>query len=266
MATTRRADGERPLGGPVVAVAVLAVVLVALPVVGLLVRAPWARAGSAITDPRTLDALRVSLVVSLSAAAVSLALGFPLAWVLARGRFRFLPVLRALVILPLVLPPVVGGIALFAAFGRRGLLGGPLEAAGITLPFSTAGAVVAAAFVASPLLILALESGIRSLDPRLESAATTLGASRLRTFRTVTLPLLRPHLVTGVVLAWARALGEFGATITFAGNLQGRTQTLPLAAFERLQSDPAGAIVVSLLLAAVSLAALVVTGGRLLSR
>jgi molybdate transport system permease protein len=251
---------------PVLALAAVAVAFVSLPLVGLALRAPWARAGAVLADRRSLDALLVSLEVSLAATAVALVLGAPLAWILARTSFPGLTVLRALVILPLVLPPVVGGIALFAAYGRRGFLGGPLGSVGITLPFTTAGAVAAAAFVASPLLVLSLEAGIRSLDPRLEGAAESLGASRRYALRRVTLPLLRSHLVAGLVLTWARALGEFGATITFAGNLQGRTQTLPLAAFERLQSDPSGAVLLSLVLVGLSLLALAVLRGRFLSR
>jgi molybdate transport system permease protein len=251
---------------PVLALAAIAVAFVSLPLVGLALRAPWARAGAVLADRRSLDALLVSLEVSLAATAVALVLGAPLAWILARASFPGLTVLRALVILPLVLPPVVGGIALFAAYGRRGFLGGPLGSVGITLPFTTAGAVAAAAFVASPLLVLSLEAGIRSLDPRLEGAAESLGASRRYALRRITLPLLRSHLVAGLVLTWARALGEFGATITFAGNLQGRTQTLPLAAFERLQSDPSGAVLLSLVLVGLSLLALVVLRGRFLSR
>jgi molybdate transport system permease protein len=251
---------------PVLGLAAVAVAFVSLPLAGLALRAPWARAGAVLADRRSLDAFLVSLEVSLAATAVALVLGAPLAWILARASFPGLTVLRALVILPLVLPPVVGGIALFAAFGRRGFLGGPLGSVGITLPFTTAGAVAAAAFVASPLLVLSLEAGIRSLDPRLEGAAESLGASRSYALRRITLPLLRSHLVAGLVLTWARALGEFGATITFAGNLQGRTQTLPLAAFERLQSDPSGAVLLSLVLVGLSLLALVVLRGRFLSR
>ena len=251
---------------PVLGLAAVAVAFVSLPLAGLALRAPWARAGAVLADRRSLDAFLVSLEVSLAATAVALVVGAPLAWLLARASFPGLTVLRALVILPLVLPPVVGGIALFAAFGRRGFLGGPLGSIGITLPFTTAGAVAAAAFVASPLLVLSLEAGIRSLDPRLEGAAESLGASRSYALRRITLPLLRSHLVAGLVLTWARALGEFGATITFAGNLQGRTQTLPLAAFERLQSDPSGAVLLSLVLVGLSLLALVVLRGRFLSR
>jgi molybdate transport system permease protein len=173
---------------------------------------------------------------------------------------------RGLVILPLVMPPVVGGVALLAAFGRRGFLGTPLyDVFGVQLAFTTPAAVLAAAFVSFPLAVLALEAGLRSLDTRLEDAAATLGGSRWYVLRRVTLPLLAPQIATGLVLCWARSLGEFGATITFAGNLEGRTQTLPLAVFERLQTDPEGAIALSLLLVALSLAVIVGLRGRFLA-
>ncbi len=240
-------------------------VFMATPILGMLLRAPWGDAAQDLTSPAALTALRLSLEVSLAATGVAMIVGFPLAWVLARIPFPGRSVVRAVAILPLVLPPVVAGVALFAGLGRRGLIGRWLAQLGITLPFTTAGAVVAAAFVASPLLVLSLESGLRSLDSRLEAAATTMGASRWYVLRRVTLPLLRPQLIAGLVLTWARALGEFGATITFAGNLQGRTQTLPLAVYQILQSDPGGAIMVSLLLVAVSLVALVSLRGRILA-
>jgi molybdate transport system permease protein len=240
------------------------VLFVALPLIGLLVRAPWGSARSILTSPVAVDALRLSLIVSVSATALTLLLGFPLAWILARVEFTGSSVVRALVTLPLVLPPVVAGVALLTALGRRGLVGTQLVRVGILLPFSTGGAVVAAAFVAFPLLVLTVEGGLRSVDPRLEQAAATMGASRWYVLRRVTLPLIRTPLIAGLVLAWARALGEFGATITFAGNLRGRTQTLPLAVFEAGQSDPGAAIVLSVLLVALSLGVLVVLRGRFL--
>ncbi len=201
-------------------------------------------------------------MLALLSTALSFLLGFPLAYVLARSDFRGRRLLRAIVILPLVMPPVVGGVALLTAFGRRGILGGGLAHLGIELPFTTGAAVLAATFVSFPLLILAVEAGLRSLDGRLEGAAETMGASNRYTLRRITLPLLRPQIAAGLVLAWARALGEFGATITFAGNLQGRTQTLPLAVFQTGQSDPGGAIVLSLLLVALSLVVLVLLRER----
>jgi molybdate transport system permease protein len=245
--------------------AALGIAFVALPVVGLAVRAPWGDLGSLWThDART--ALVVSLVVTAGAAALALLFGLPTAIVLARARFRGASILRGVVLLPIVLPPVVGGVGLLAALGRKGLLGGPLDALGIRLPFTTAAAILAAAFVSTPLLILAVEGGLRSIDPRLEQAASAMGASRWYVLRRVTLPLLRPQIAAGVVLAAARALGEFGATITFAGNIGGRTQTLPLSVYQTLQNDPGAAILQALALVAISLVAMIALRGRLLSR
>ncbi len=229
-----------------------------LPLAGLLARAPWGDALTALTAPETLDALRLSLVASLTATAISLLLGVPLAWVYARVEFPGRNLLRALTTLPMVLPPVVGGIALLLAFGRRGLLGMFLERAfGITLPFTTAGVVMAETFVSMPFLVLTVEAGLRSLDRRYEEAARTLGAGRWTVLGRVTLPLIAPSLFAGAVLSWARALGEFGATITFAGNFPGRTQTMPLAVYLLLESRPEASFILSLVLLAVSLAVLV---------
>jgi molybdate transport system permease protein len=247
----------------VIAVAAVAAALFALPLAGLLWRAPWTGLWQHLTTPEAVAALRVSMVTSVTAAAVSVLLGLPLAWLLARAEFPLKALVRAVVILPLVLPPVVGGIALLFALGRRGLVGQYLERwFGIGLPFTTAGAVIAATFVAMPFFVLALEAGFRGVDHRLEEAARTLRAGRWTVFRRVTLPLLGPSLAAGVVLAWARALGEFGATITFAGNFPGRTQTLPLAAYLALESDPGEAIALSLVLLVVSGAVLVGLRGR----
>ena len=246
--------------------AAVAVAFVVLPVVGLAVRAPWAEAGRRLSSPESLEAIGLSLAVATAATSVALLLGVPLAVVLARMSFPGRGVLRGAVVLPVVLPPVVAGVGLLTALGRRGLLGPALEAAGVTLPFSTAGAVVAAAFVAMPFLVLALEAGLRQVDERLESAAASMGASGWFVLRRVTLPLVAPQLAAGLVLTWARALGEFGATLMFAGNLRGVTQTLPLAVFEVSQTDPQGAILLSLLLVALSLLALVALRGRFLAR
>jgi molybdate transport system permease protein len=254
----------RRLPAPFVVLAVLAAVFVALPVAGLLIQAPWSSAWSDVTSRGAVDALRISIVVSFSATAIAVVLGVPLAWVLARTSFPGRSAVRAIVVLPLVLPPVVAGVGLLAALGRRGFAGRALGLFGVSLPFTTAAAVVAAAFVSLPLLVLAVEAGFRSLDPRIERAALAMGASPLYVLRRVTVPLLLPQLAAGVVLAWARALGEFGATITFAGNLRGVTQTLPLAVFEQGQTDPGAAIVVSLLLVAMSLAVLIALRGRFL--
>ena len=247
--------------------AVLAAVGVAffvLPLIGLLYRAPWQTAIGDLTTPEALTALQLSLVVSVAATAVALLLGVPLAWIYARVPFRGRDVVRALTTLPMILPPVVGGVALLFAFGRRGLFGQALDAIGIRLPFTTAGAILAATFVAMPFLVLTVEAGLRSMDRRYEDAARTLGAGRWLVFRRVTLPLIGPSVFAGAVLCWARALGEFGATITFAGNLPGTTQTLPLAVYIALETRPEVAIMLSLVLLAMSLAILIVMRDRYL--
>ena len=236
-----------------------------LPLVGLLYRTPWETALGELATPEAVTALRVSLVVSLAATAVALLLGVPLAWVYARVPFPGRDVVRALTTLPMILPPVVGGVALLFAFGRRGLLGQLLDALfGLRIPFTTAGAVLAATFVAMPFLVLTVEAGLRSMDRRYEDAARTLGGSRWLVFRRVTLPLIAPSVFAGAVLCWARALGEFGATITFAGNLPGTTQTLPLAVYIALETRPEVAIMLSLVLLAVSLAILIAMRDRYL--
>ena len=251
-----------PLGIP----ALVAALFLLVPLAGLLIRAPWRGLPGILADSQVLDALRLSLVCASVATAVSFVLGVPLAWVLARSQARGISVLRALVTLPLVLPPVVGGVALLLAFGRQGILGRLLdEWTGITLPFTTAGVIVAETFVAMPFLIITVEGAFRASDRGFEEAAATLGASRLTVFRTVTLPLIGPSLLAGAVLCWARALGEFGATITFAGNFPGRTQTMPLAVYLALESDPDAAIALSLVLLVVSIAVLVGLRGRWLS-
>jgi molybdate transport system permease protein len=255
---------ERP---PVlfVVLAAIGVAFFVLPLVGLASRAQWETALGDLTTPEALAALRLSFVVSLAATALALVLGVPLAWVYARVPFRGRDVVRALTTLPMILPPVVGGVALLFAFGRRGLFGQALDACcGIRLPFTTAGAVLAATFVAMPFLVLTVEAGLRSMDRRYEDAARTLGASRWLVFRRVTLPLIAPSVFAGAVLCWARALGEFGATITFAGNLPGTTQTLPLAVYIALETRPEVAIMLSLVLLAVSLAILVAMRDRYL--
>jgi molybdate transport system permease protein len=244
--------------------AAAAVAFIALPLLGLIARAPWSQATAVISSPEALSALRLSLVVSTTAALITVTLGVPLAWVLTRARFPGRSLVRALAVLPLVLPPVVAGVALLAAFGRRGMFGPLLRAAGVQLPFSTAGAIVATAFVSLPLVVLAVESGLRSLDPRFEQAAAAMGASRWYAARRITLPLIAPQVLAGAVLAWARALGEFGATLMFAGNLQGTTQTLPLAVFQESQQDPGAALVLALVLVVVSVAVLFALRSRVL--
>jgi molybdate transport system permease protein len=246
--------------GPLVVLAAAGLLLFLLPLAGLVARTPWGEVGSAVTAPETATALGLSIYCSLLATAAALLMGIPLAVVLARTRGTLRAVLRALTTLPMVLPPVVGGVALLLAFGRRGLIGAPLnDAFGIQIPFTTGAAVIAETFVAMPFLVIAVEGGLRSLDHRYEEAARALGAGSWKVFLRVTLPLLRPAIFSGAVLCWARALGEFGATITFAGNLPGTTQTMPLAVYVALESQPDahGAIVLSLILLAVSLAILI---------
>jgi molybdate transport system permease protein len=247
------------------ALAVGGVAFFVLPLAGLLYRAPWETALGELTTPEAVTALQLSLVVSLAATAVGLVLGVPLAWVYARVPFPGRDVVRALTTLPMILPPVVGGVALLFAFGRRGLIGQVLDALfGFRIPFTTTGAILAATFVAMPLLVLTVEAGLRSMDRRYEDAARTLGAGRWLVFRRVTLPLIAPSVFAGAVLCWARALGEFGATITFAGNLPGTTQTLPLAVYVALETRPEVAIMLSLVLLAVSLGILVAMRDRYL--
>jgi molybdate transport system permease protein len=242
---------------PLLLPALLGVVFLTLPLIGLLVRTPWSDIGQELRGTQVLQALRLSLITASLATAISLVLGVPLAWLLARAQFPGRRLLRALITVPLVLPPVVGGVALLLALGRRGIVGQYLDSwFGITLPFTTAGVVLAEAFVAMPFLVLSVEGALRAADPRFEDAAATLGASGFTTFRRVTLPLVAPGVAAGAVLAWARALGEFGATITFAGNFPGTTQTMPLAVYLALQDDPQAAIVLSLVLLAVSIAVL----------
>lgn len=251
----------RPRRRPPVVIVVLAffaVALVVLPLAGLLWRTPWPDLGELLTSEVVVDALRLSLITSIAATGLSLIFGVPLAWLLARVDFPGRAIVRGLVLLPLILPPVVGGAALLFALGRRGLLGEPLyETSGLVLPFSTGGAVLAAAFVAMPFLVITVEGAIRNLDERYEGAAASLGAGTWTVLRRVTLPMITPSIMAGLALTWARAFGEFGATITFAGNLPGRTQTLPLAVFVALESNRDVAVAISLLMVVVSLVVLV---------
>jgi molybdate transport system permease protein len=256
----RRRAATARAGPPILLVvpAVLAVGFFAIPLLGLLGQTPWRNLAAELATPKVQTALRLSLVCSLGAVAISVLVGVPLAFLLARVEFPGRNLVRALTTLPMVLPPVVGGVALLLAFGRRGLAGQWLDRAfGITLPFTTAGAILAEAFVAMPFLVITTEAGLRAMDRRFEDAATTLGAGRWTTFRRVTLPLIAPSLGAGIALCWARALGEFGATITFAGNLPGTTQTMPLAVYLALENDLQAAIALSLVLLVVSLAVLI---------
>ena len=256
----RRTRGGVPL---LLAVpAVVGVLFLVLPLAGLLVRAPWTGLPRLLAEPSVRQALRLSLLSATLATVLSLLFGVPLAWVLARLRFPGRRLLRTLVTLPLVLPPVVGGVGLLFAFGRRGVLGPALESVGVSLSFTTAGVVLAEAFVAMPFLIVSVEGALASSDQRYEQAAATLGASSWTTFRRITLPLVGPSVAAGAVLAFARALGEFGATITFAGNLPGTTQTMPLAVYIALETDPQAAIALALVLLAVSVAILLLLRER----
>jgi molybdate transport system permease protein len=231
--------------------------LIVVPVVALAVRAPWSDAGELLARPVNRSALRLSLVVSLWALGLSVVVGFPIAWLLARVELPGRRVLRALVTLPMVLPPVVGGVALLVAFGRRGLVGQLLDRwFGVQLAYTTAAAVLAATFVSLPFFVVTVESALRGVDRRYEDAARSLGASPATVLRRVTIPSIRGALGAGSALAWARALGEFGATITFAGSFEGRTQTMPLAINAALEQDVRPAILLSLVLLAVSVAVL----------
>jgi molybdate transport system permease protein len=261
MKTRTRTQPIRP-GPAMLALAVLGLAFFVIPLIGLVARTPWSRLGQILTSPVVADALRLSLVTSVAATVVSAVIGIPLAMVLARLEFPGRALVRGVVLLPMVLPPVVGGATLLFALGRRGLVGAPIyQGSGLLLPFSTWGVVVANAFVAMPFLIVTVEAALRNLDRRFEAAASTLGARPGTVMRRVTIPLIAPSLAAGLTLAWARSLGEFGATITFAGNLPGRTQTLPLAVFVALESDRDLAVALSLVLVVVALALLVALRG-----
>jgi molybdate transport system permease protein len=257
--------GERP-PALLALLALCGAALFILPLVGLVAKAPWSEALVDLRTAESLDALRLSLICSVSATAIAVVFGVPLAWVQARMHFRGQNVLRALTTLPMVLPPVVGGVALLLAFGRRGLIGSYLfDAYGIRLPFTTAGVILAETFVSMPFLVITVEAGLRSMNRRLEEAARTLGAHRWTVFWRVTLPLIAPSIFAGAILCWSRALGEFGATITFAGNFPGQTQTMPLAVYLLLETRPEAAVILSLVLVVVSLVVLVALRDRYLN-
>lgn len=250
-ASPAQARARVPL--PLVVPAAVGFVFLVLPLAGLLWRTPWSSLLDRLGAPGVLTALRLSLVTATISTAVAVVVGVPLAWVLARASFRGRGIVRAFVTVPLVLPPVVGGVALFLVLGRHGILGQYLyDWFGVQIPFTTAAVVLAQTFVAMPFLVVAVEGALRAGDTRYEEAAATLGASRWTTFRRVTIPLVLPGIAAGTVLCWARALGEFGATITFAGNFPGTTQTMPLAVYLELIKDPESAIVLSMVLLAVA--------------
>lgn len=258
----RNPSSSRPPALLVVLGTIGALVFV-LPLIGLLDATPWSKLADLLADDVVVDALRLSLITSVTATVLATIFGVPLAWLLSRTRFRGRSVLQAVVTLPMVLPPVVGGAALLFALGRRGLVGEALDdTTGFVLPFSIWGVILANTFVAMPFLVITVEGALSNVDQRYEGAAAGLGASRLTVFRRVTLPMIAPSLRAGMVLAWARAFGEFGATVTFAGNLQGRTQTLPLAVFVSLDANRDAAIAMSLLMVSVSVVVLVALRGR----
>ena len=243
--------------------ALVAVLFLLLPLAALIVRAPWGEMGEILTGSGVAPALRLSVVCATAATVISLIVGVPLAWVLARSKLPGMGVLRALVTLPLVLPPVVGGVALLLALGRNGLLGSHLDAwFGLTIPFTMLAVIIAETFVAMPFLVVTVSGAFAAADRGYEEAAATLGASRLHTFTRITLPLIGPSLAAGTVLCWARALGEFGATITFAGSFPGRTETMPLAVYLAMESNPDAAIALSLVLLTVCVAVLVLLRSR----
>ena len=237
--------------------------LVALPLAGLLSKVPWPGLWPLLTAESSLAALQLSILTASVSTALCIVLGTPMALLLARHGLRWL---RPLVLLPLVLPPVVGGLALLYTFGRMGLVGQYLEAAGVKIAFSTVAVILAQTFVSLPFLVMGLEGALRTAGDRYERVAATLGASPTRTLFTVTLPLVLPGLLSGAVLSFARALGEFGATLTFAGSLQGRTRTLPLEIYLQREADPDAAIALSLLLVVFAGLVMVITYGRGRSR
>jgi molybdate transport system permease protein len=263
----RRGGGLIQVGLPrwIYLPAAIGALFVIVPLVGILLQIDWAHFIPLIASQSS----RIALVLSLKTAAASTVLcvliGVPMALVLARGRFPGQSVLRAVVLLPLVLPPVVGGIALLYTFGRAGLLGHQLEALGIRIAFSTTAVVLAQSFVSLPFLVVSLEGALRTAGNNYESVAATLGARPTTVLRRVTLPLVLPGLVSGAVLAFARSLGEFGATLTFAGSLQGVTRTLPLEIYLQRETDPDAAIALSLLLVVVAAVVVITAGGRRLA-
>ena len=247
----------------VVLPAALGMLLVALPLAGLLSKVPWPGLWQLLTSESSLAALQLSILTASVSTALCIVLGTPMALLLARHGLRWL---RPLVLLPLVLPPVVGGLALLYTFGRMGLVGQYLEAAGVKIAFSTVAVILAQTFVSLPFLVMGLEGALRTAGDRYERVAATLGASPTRTLFTVTLPLVLPGLLSGAVLSFARALGEFGATLTFAGSLQGRTRSLPLEIYLQREADPDAAIALSLLLVVFAGLVMVITYGRGRSR
>ncbi len=232
------------------------VALLGLPIAALVVRVPTAELLARLGDPILLQALRLSLFTSVAATLVVALLGLPVAYLLATRSFPGKRLVEVLIDLPMVLPPTVAGVGLLLAFGRNGLAGGVLQAVGLSIPFTTLAVVMAQVFVAAPFFIAATRAGLSEVDPRYLDAAATLRSSPARTLMRVMLPLAFPSLLAGAAMTWARALGEFGATITFAGNMPGVTQTMPLAVYLALQTDLDAAVAMSVLLLALSVAVL----------
>ena len=265
---TRRSAGPRVGRAPLhlVLPALAAVAFLVVPLAALVARTPLVGLPHRVTDPIVLDALWLSLWTATAAMLISLAVGLPLAWLLARVDLPGRRLLRTLVTVPLVLPPVVAGVALLTAFGRTGVVGAPLRDFGVTIPFTATAVVLAHTFVALPFLVVSVEGALRATSREYDEVAAVLGASRSRTFFRVTVPMAAPGIAAGLVLGWARSLGEFGATITFAGSFPGVTQTMPLAVYAALQSDPDAALVLSLVMLAVSVAVLALLRERWFGR
>ncbi|MBM9465986.1 ABC transporter permease [Nakamurella leprariae] len=261
----RRASAARTdagLPGWVYLPALIGGIFIVLPLVAMVARVNWGQFWILVTSESSVAALWLSLKTATASTLLCVMLGTPMALVLARSRFPGLRLARSLVLLPLVLPPVVGGIALIYTFGRQGLLGGTLEVLGIRIAFTTAAVVIAQTFVALPFLVLSLEGSLRTAGRRYEAVAATLGANPTTVLRRVTLPLVLPGLTSGAVLAFARALGEFGATLTFAGSLQGVTRTLPLEIYLQRETDADAAVALSLVLVVVAVLIVLVTRRR----
>ena len=243
--------------------AVLGLLFLAIPIIGVLTKAPWSTMPEVLANESTRQAIWLSLWTSTLTTAVALVIGIPLAFVLARAQFRGRALARSLVMLPLVLPPVVGGVALLAAFGRGGLVGRPLfEIGSVTIPFTWVAVVMAQLFVSLPFLVITVEGALRTRGRDLEEAGAVLGLSEARIIMRITLPMIRPAIVAGAVLCWARALGEFGATITFAGSLPGVTQTLPTDIYYTLARDPGESVALSMILIAICVLVLWVLRGN----
>lgn len=243
--------------------AVLAVLLVVLPLIGLLLRTEWTSLWTHLSAPVVWPAIRLSIITTVVTLVLAIVLGTPLAWLLSRTSGRLATWLRAVLTVPVVLPPVVGGVALLMAYGRNGFVGGPIFSAfGVRVPFTVYAVILAQLFVSLPFYVLSVEGAMRSVDQRYDAIAATLGASPTRVFMRVALPLAGPGIAAGAALAWARALGEFGATITFAGNFSGRTQTAPLAVYVALQDNPQAAIALSIAMLTVSIIVLGMLRGR----